>query len=214
MTTGIRDSRQSQNASVGSTRQFILTRKATLLSGEKGGGEASRIIVVFYLRLRAAGPSPASTNSSSWQPCGAHWSSGQGESGGEWAGARLAGRQMGPPRVPGWGKRRETESNGRMLLQHGPSRNDARDRPPGFPLSGSMGSHCYTKEEKFPAIQNTHGNRPAAEPPVPFQWGKRPFRSNGYSGLIGTFFLVFGNVWILTCCFKIAQTSSGRNHLT
>lgn len=139
--------------SVGSARQFILTRKATLLSNRKGGGEASRIIVIFYLHLRAASPSPASTNCPSWQPCGAHKSLGWGGRGGVRTWARLAGRQQGTPDIPSQGEKGETEANWLVLLQQVRSRNNTRDQPPGFPLSGSVGSLCYMKEEKIPAIQ-------------------------------------------------------------
>lgn len=149
--------------SVGSVRQFILTRKATLLSNRKGGGEASRIIVVFYLHLRATSPSPASTYCPFWQPWGAHKSLGWGGRGGPRARAQLAGSSLEAPCVPGQGEKGETEANWLVLLQQVCSRNNTREQPPVFPLSGSMGSLCYMKEEKFPAVQNAHGNRQTAK---------------------------------------------------
>lgn len=186
--------------SVGSARQFILTRKATLLSDGKGGGEASGIIVVFYLHLRAVSPSLAPTNFASWQPCSARKSLGWGERGG--ARACAWGTH-----VPGQGEKRETEANRLMLLQQVCSRNNTRDQPPGFPLSVKMRSLCSMKEEKFPAIQNTQGKRQAAEPPMPVPVQQvAVVGSNGHSRLIGPIFLFFGNVRILTHCFKIAQS--------
>lgn len=164
--------------SVGSARQFILTRKATLLPNGKGGGEASGVIVVFYLHLRAASPSPASTTCLSWQPRGAHESLGWAERGGARACAQLAGRQprgtTSPPRtgaLPGQGEKWETEANWLVLLQQVYSRNNTWDQTPSIPLFGSMGSLCYMKDKKFPTIQNRHGNRQVANlpTPVPFQ---------------------------------------------
>lgn len=78
---------------------------------------------------------------------------------------RWPGRHLGAPSSPDQGGNGETEANRLELLQQVCTGNSTRDQPPGFPFSESMGCLCCVKEEKYPEIQNTHGNRQTAKFP-------------------------------------------------